>query len=55
VVVEGAADEDAVVGAVAGLEGSEVVADWAKPVDGASNAARATPRAKFEINIVTLR
>src|SRR5215468_6551904 len=50
-----AVDGEAVVGAVAGVEGSEVVADWAKPMDGASNAARATPRAKFEINMVTLQ
>jgi len=50
-----AVDGEAAVGAVAGVEGSEVVAYWAKPTDGASNAARVTPRAKFEINMVTLR
>ena len=50
-----AVDGEAVVGRVAGVEGSEVVAGWAKPMDGTSNAARATPRAKFEINMVPLR
>ena len=50
-----AVDGEAVVGAVAGVEGSEVVADWAKPMEGTSNAARATPRATFEINMVTLQ
>src|SRR5262245_49993267 len=50
-----AVDGEVAVGAVAGGEGSEVVVDWAKAMDGTSNAARATPRAKFEINMVTLR
>ena len=48
-VAGGAVDGDAAVGVVA------VVTDWAKPMDGTSNAARATPRAKFEINMVTLQ
>jgi hypothetical protein len=49
------ADGDAVVGAIAGVEGSAVVADWAKPIEGTSNAARVRARAKFELNMVTLR
>jgi hypothetical protein len=48
-------DGDAVVDAAAEVEESEVVDDWAKPVEGASNAARMIPRARFEINIVTLQ
>src|SRR5215472_10460256 len=41
-----AVDGEAAVGAAAAVEGSELVADWARPMEGTSNAARATPHAK---------
>ena len=50
-----AVDGEAAVGAVAAVEWPEVVADWANPMEGTSNAARVTPRANFEINMATLR
>ena len=58
---EGAADtgcaavDDAAGGVADAVGGSWAVgADWAKPTEGTSKAARATPRTKIETNIVTL-